>query len=98
MAVTRAKALLIIIGNPSVLSLDPMWRSFLNCIYNSGGWKGPAPAWDPTLPVDETGGFDRQYREDVKADMEEFTKAMDNLSLGLVDDDDDVDRPWNDWE
>ncbi|KAJ7931318.1 hypothetical protein B0H13DRAFT_1858158 [Mycena leptocephala] len=37
-AVTRAQALLIVIGDPDVLSLDPLWRSFLNYIYTNGGW------------------------------------------------------------
>ncbi|EGO29184.1 hypothetical protein SERLADRAFT_456584, partial [Serpula lacrymans var. lacrymans S7.9] len=52
-AVTRAQALLIVIGDPSVLSLDPLWRSFLNYVHNNGGWKGPSITWDPLAPVEE---------------------------------------------
>jgi helicase MOV-10 len=46
--------LLIIIGNPLVLSLDPLWRSFLEYIYNSGGWRGRPlrPDWDTIAGVD----------------------------------------------
>lgn len=52
-AITRAQALLIIIGDPLILSLDPLWRSFLDYIYNKGGWKGrPNPDWDTTRGVD----------------------------------------------
>ncbi|PVF97087.1 P-loop containing nucleoside triphosphate hydrolase protein [Serendipita vermifera] len=46
-AITRAQALLVVIGDPRVLSLDPLWRSFLNYIFNSGGWTGGLkPDWD----------------------------------------------------
>lgn len=52
-AITRAQALLIIIGNPLVLSLDPVWRPFLDYVYNKGGWKGrPRPDWDTKGGVD----------------------------------------------
>jgi len=36
-ALTRAQALLIVVGNPIVLSLDPLWRQFLNYIHVRGG-------------------------------------------------------------
>ncbi|KAE9391715.1 RNA helicase [Gymnopus androsaceus JB14] len=35
-AVTRAQALLIVVGNPTVLSLDPLWRGFLNYVHRAG--------------------------------------------------------------
>ncbi|KAF8869389.1 AAA domain-containing protein [Infundibulicybe gibba] len=47
--------LLIVVGDPQVLGLDPLWRSFLNYAYNNGGWKGPDIPWDPLEPVEETG-------------------------------------------
>lgn len=51
-AVTRAQALLIIVGDPMVLSLDPLWRSFLSYIYNNGGWIGtPKPDWDTNAEI-----------------------------------------------
>ncbi|XP_077264321.1 putative RNA helicase armitage [Temnothorax americanus] len=39
-AITRARALLIILGNPRVLSLDPYWRSVLTYCINHGGYTG----------------------------------------------------------
>ncbi|KAG9044287.1 hypothetical protein FS837_008417 [Tulasnella sp. UAMH 9824] len=47
-ALTRAKALLVVVGNPNILGLDPLWRKFLNYVHRNGGWKGLQPNWDPT--------------------------------------------------
>ncbi|KAG8981810.1 hypothetical protein FRB90_006978, partial [Tulasnella sp. 427] len=47
-ALTRAKALLVIVGNPLILGLDPLWRNFLNYVHRNGGWKGIQPDWDPS--------------------------------------------------
>lgn len=35
------------VGNPSILGLDPLWREFLNYVHRNGGWKGLQPNWDP---------------------------------------------------
>lgn len=53
-AMTRAQALLIVIGDPDVLGLDPLWRCFLNYVHKSGGWKGRRIGWDPDAPVDRS--------------------------------------------
>ena len=42
----------MIVGDPDVLGLDPLWRSFLNYVYNSGGWKGRDIGWDPSEAVE----------------------------------------------
>jgi len=99
-AITRAKALLIVVGDPQVLSLDPLWRSFLNYIHQNGGWTGPDITWDPSVPVDEAGGYDKAIRESAKLDMNEFTKLMESLTMAEVDEelDANVDRPWRDVE
>lgn len=39
-AVTRAKALLIVVGNPEVLILDPHWRALIKFIIDNGGYTG----------------------------------------------------------
>jgi helicase MOV-10 len=39
-AVTRAKALLIIIGNPHLLRRDAHWRQFIEYIRDRGGYTG----------------------------------------------------------
>ena len=56
-AITRAQAMLIIVGDPQVLSLDPLWRVFLNYVYLNGGWTGLDITWDPEAEVDEAGGY-----------------------------------------
>ncbi|XP_072500468.1 helicase MOV-10 isoform X5 [Notamacropus eugenii] len=44
-AVTRAKALLIIVGNPLLLCQDPEWNLFLNFCKRNGGYTGcPFPS------------------------------------------------------
>uniref|UniRef100_A0A8C4Z8N3 RNA helicase n=1 Tax=Gadus morhua TaxID=8049 RepID=A0A8C4Z8N3_GADMO len=39
-AVTRAKALLIMVGNPIVLGTDPVWNSFIEHCKDNGGYTG----------------------------------------------------------
>jgi helicase MOV-10 len=99
-AVTRAKALLIVVGDPKVLSLDPLWRSFLNYVYLNGGWTGPDIDWDPKLPVDEKGGYDKAIRQATNLDMNEFTRRMEKSTAAQIEDDIDAndDRPWREPE
>jgi len=76
-AVTRAKALLIVVGDPVILSLDPLWRRFLNLIHRNGGWTGEEIPWDTENDVEDDqleevtriGYFDnmRQLAERVEA-------------------------------
>ena len=99
-AVTRAKSLLIIVGDPTVLSLDPLWRSFLNYIFNNGGWKGEPPVWDTNAPVHNDAKYDEEIRELGLADMNELARKLESYTLEDVDDTDDanVDRPWREVE
>lgn len=102
-AVTRAQALLIVVGDPHVLSLDPLWRSFLNYVYLNDGWTGPDIAWDPTIPVNEAGGYDRAIRAAAQLDMNDLTRRMEEATLDTLDEveedpDANVDRPWRDVE
>ncbi|KAF4530667.1 hypothetical protein B566_EDAN004906 [Ephemera danica] len=39
-AVTRAKSLLIVVGNPNILQQDPNWRCLLELAINIGGYTG----------------------------------------------------------
>ena len=95
---TRAKSLLIVIGDPNVLGLDPLWREFLNYIYTNGGWVGPDIPWDPEEPVNLAGGYDRLVRDKATFDMEEFIQRLDGLTTSATDDsegiDTNIDRPW----
>ncbi|KAH7908653.1 RNA helicase [Hygrophoropsis aurantiaca] len=106
-AVTRAQALLIVIGDPSALSLDPLWRSFLNYVYENRGWTGPPPTWDTSAPVDENGSFGNGVQEAALLDMNSFSRRMERLTLsGVQDGSDDeieesdanVDREWREVE
>lgn len=87
------------------MGLDPLWRSFLNYIYDNNGWKGSDIPWDPTEAVNEAGGYDTIIRDDALLDMNDFTRRMESLALGDVvvkeedvDMDVGVDRPWRNVE
>ncbi|KAK7042905.1 hypothetical protein VNI00_008640 [Paramarasmius palmivorus] len=100
-AVTRAQALLLIVGDPSVLSLDPLWRMFLNYIWENGGWNGAPPEWNTDESVDPCGGYDRAMRDMALDDMNSFSRMMETLTLeGLEEGDEvgNVDKPWGDTE
>ncbi|KAH7910666.1 P-loop containing nucleoside triphosphate hydrolase protein [Hygrophoropsis aurantiaca] len=48
-ALTRARALLIVVGNPIVLGLDYYWREFLSYVHRNGGWReSPDIPWNST--------------------------------------------------
>ncbi|TFK28523.1 RNA helicase [Coprinopsis marcescibilis] len=102
-AVTRAQALLVVVGNPHVLGLDPLWRAFLNYIYNNDGWTGPIDIpWNPEEELEE-GGYDVKTRMQAEQDMNEFTRRVESMTLGNAEDGDveedaNVDRPWRDAE
>ncbi|CAE6520072.1 unnamed protein product [Rhizoctonia solani] len=105
--ITRAQALLIIVGDASVLGLDPLWRSFLAYVHQEGGWKGSPIPWDGG---DAGNAYNATQRSglamDALASLIERTRTM-NLSLGggeagNADDLDvqegNVDRPWREDE
>ncbi|KAK1226927.1 hypothetical protein PQX77_010098 [Marasmius sp. AFHP31] len=106
-AVTRAQSLLIIVGDPNVLSLDPLWRSFMNYVYQNGGWTGPEPVWDTEEDVDfdAVPRYDAEIREKARDDLQTLSRMMEVLRLDGVPGDlggdgsgesdyVDVDRPW----
>lgn len=85
-AITRCQALLIIVGDPRVLSLDPLWRSFLNYVYKNGGWKGPRPDWNTEAEVDLAGGYDKAMSQQAEVDMNEFTRRIESAMMDEMDD------------
>lgn len=100
-AITRAQALLIIVGNPAVLGLDPLWRALLNYIHNGGGWKGKKIDWDPEEPI-LPGGYDRQMREQAEGKARDMISRLKSFivhnteDLALVDEDGSTDSDSDD--
>ncbi|KAJ6608222.1 P-loop containing nucleoside triphosphate hydrolase protein [Mycena sp. CBHHK59/15] len=74
-AITRAQALLVVIGNPDILALDPLWRAFLNYIYTRGGWRGKEIAWNPEDPVGP-GAYDGEMRRRAEGEAEEMMARL----------------------
>lgn len=79
MAVTRAQALLIVIGDPAVLSLDPIWRGFMEYVHDIGGWKGVPMDWVP-------GATDvlEQRRAEAAQDIDELAQRLEEVVLDSV--------------
>ena len=91
-AMTRAKALLIVVGDAAILSVDPLWREFMNYIHANRGWRGDAPTWDVSAPVDANADYADELREAIAADInavmaqlppEEDIEAEANLERGF---------------
>ncbi|KAG7439173.1 P-loop containing nucleoside triphosphate hydrolase protein [Guyanagaster necrorhizus] len=79
-AVTRAQALLVVIGNSDVLALDPLWRSFMNYIHIKGGWRGHRISWDPKANVDD---FAEGVRSKAAGDAEETMARLKALIVSV---------------
>ncbi|KAI0646632.1 P-loop containing nucleoside triphosphate hydrolase protein [Trametes meyenii] len=75
-AVTRAQALLIVIGDPSILSVDPLWRGFMNYVHLRGGWRGEPPSWNTSAPVRTDGNYAAEMREAAAAEMDELIARL----------------------
>ena len=97
MAITRAQALLVLVGNPAVLARDPLWRAFLTFVHAHGGWEGPPPAWDTA--VDDIDGVDALARRLDVMRVDGGANVEGGLDEEDVEDADvNVDRPWRDEE
>lgn len=81
---TRAQSLLVVIGNPTILSLDPLWRRFLNFIHSNGGWTGTKIDWDPTEVVNPgRERYDEELRDRAEREMEETLKRLKALIINV---------------
>lgn len=95
MAVTRAQALLYVVGDASVLGLDPLWRGFLNYVHKNEGWRGEGIPWDPSVPIredGEEGGYAEEMREMGVRGMEEFVARVREMAGTGGEDEDEVDE------
>ena len=80
-AVTRAQALLIVIGDPIVLSLDHLWKGFINFVHLNGGFKGHPIDWDPTLPVDRNADLAAERRAKGLSELERQIRRAADIDL-----------------
>ncbi|KAF8598183.1 P-loop containing nucleoside triphosphate hydrolase protein [Ceratobasidium sp. AG-I] len=85
-ALTRAQALLIVIGNAPILELDPIWYFFMRFVHDSGGWAGPGDIADFILnPADQIfeklGGVNKNYESFIAARREKLNWAAKAESL-----------------
>ena len=82
-AVTRAKALLIVVGDPETLSPDPLWRRFLTLIHRNGGWTGDEIPWDTENDIE-----DDQLEEATRIgrldDMRQLAERVEAMTLDAV--------------
>mmetsp|Transcript_8990 Transcript_8990/g.19499 ORF Transcript_8990/g.19499 Transcript_8990/m.19499 type:complete len:748 (-) Transcript_8990:97-2340(-) len=78
-ATTRACALLIVVGNPAVLKLDPNWRALLELCLDKGAYTGVPPSLDDEPPGTNSlaaalQGLTLEGSEEI--DSDEPTQAM----------------------
>lgn len=104
-AMTRAQALLIIVGDPVVLSLDRMWRQFLDYIHANGGWKGKPRDWDDSTNAGTDDDWLGMRRNDARDAIDDLARRLRETVIDEVQDSDEEregrdadvdaqDRPW----
>lgn len=76
-AITRAKSLLIIVGNPHIINKDPHWDKLLRYCVENGSYQGcPLPALEEHYQADELGEYNggndipNQYSNGAEWDKE----------------------------
>jgi len=96
-ALTRAQALLIVVGDPTVLCLDPIWRAFINHVRKNGGYRGKEADLDPE-ECDAQGevGYEELLRARDEGLTEEIMQrvqsmVLNDLEVDVVDGESDVD-------
>ncbi|KAK7052594.1 RNA helicase [Favolaschia claudopus] len=79
-AITRAQALLIVIGNPDILGLDPLWREFLNYVHSRGGCRGKEISWNSEDPIASGAtAYDTEAKRRAEGEAEEMITRLKSL-------------------
>ncbi|PCH37498.1 RNA helicase [Wolfiporia cocos MD-104 SS10] len=79
-AITRARAMLIVVGDPRVLSLDTTWRSFLTYVRSKGGWRGPGRDMNlDTFPSEDPAAYAIAANEQAARDVQEMLQRIKTL-------------------
>lgn len=74
-ALTRAKALLIVIGNPETLSKSSFWRKFIKQCYRNNAVAGKIPSWIHNK--------NEKHPEDLEEEEEDDVIRLEELQNGL---------------
>lgn len=83
-AVTRAKALLIVVGNPHVLNSDRHWRRLLHFCIERSGYTGCAPPEGDDGPGDDGPGADAPTEDPSEGDAP-APEAADDLNMASLE-------------
>nr|CAB3263913.1 putative helicase mov-10-B.1 [Phallusia mammillata] len=80
-AITRAKALLIVIGNPSILCKDHYWRKLLDFCRDRGGLSGIFYSLEDIEDEGSTGGNSDDESSDEDDDVDALSRRMEAIGL-----------------
>lgn len=67
------------------MSLDHVWRKFLNFVHKCGGWAGDEISWDPDAPVDENEPLDKLVRAAAITKMQESAMRVSTIGDLMLD-------------
>lgn len=70
-----------------VLSLDPLWKGFLNFVHTRGGWTGKQIDWDPREPISPTKDCALERREIAEAHLEDTVARLKAMIISRHEDD-----------
>ncbi|KAH9829555.1 P-loop containing nucleoside triphosphate hydrolase protein [Rhodofomes roseus] len=80
-AITRARALLIVVGDPNILALDPVWKEFLAYVKRNRGWRGVDVSFGDGSDSDE--GISAQTA--AQQDVQELIQRLRSLTMENAD-------------
>lgn len=69
-----------------MLSLDPIWRGFLNYVHMNEGWRGKQIDWDPEEPVLQTAEYASERKQRAEGELEETIARLQAMIITKHDD------------